>query len=186
MATLTEIIKIEKEARTGDTSAIRKLYLFKEGNFTRAYDFSAWLLVNYICEKKGIMPPKVTHKVMKDGTDFVFVGFPNISTAKFIPSDLTIESVDDKQSVVDMGDIVPDDVEGIEKMLADFQNWKESIPIKEEKPKGGSGASDRGEGHVVSLTMALQQIIGYDLSSHSPMEWGEFIKSLKADLAKII
>lgn len=186
MATISEILKVEKETRIGESANVSKLLLFKEGSFTRAYEFSAWLLVNFVCEKKGITPPKVTRKMMKDGVDFVFVGFPNVSTAKFIPSDLTIESVDDKQSVVDLGDIVPDDVEGIEKMLTDFQSWKESIPVKEEKPKGGSGASDRGEGHVVSLTMALQQIIGYDLSSHSPMEWGEFIKSLKADLAKII
>ena len=184
MATISEILKIEKETRTGEAVSVNNLHMFKEGSFTRAYEFSAWLLVNFVCEKKGITPPKVTHKVMKDGVDFVFVGFPNVSTAKFIPSDLKIDCVDDKQSVVDLTGIIPDDVEGIEKMLTDFQTWKESIPVKEEKPKGGS--SDKGNEQPISLTMAFQQILGYDVSAHTPMEWGEFIKSLKAGLSKIL
>lgn len=186
MATISEILKTEKETRANDPSGIKKMHLFKEGNFTRAYELSAWMLVNLVCEKNGITVPKATHRTMKDGTDFIFVGFPNVSTAKYIPSDLKVEIVDDKQSVVDMGNLVSDDSEEIEKMLADFQTWKDSVPIKEEKTKSGNSSPEKTDGHVISLTMALQQILGYDLSSHSPMEWGDFIKSLKADLSRLL
>ena len=93
MGSISDIIKIEHETRVDDPTCIRKLYLFREGNFTRAYDISAWMIVHFVCGKGSVNQPKPTLRTLKDGTDFVFVGFPNVSITKYIPSDLKISEV---------------------------------------------------------------------------------------------
>lgn len=56
------------------------IHLYKEGTFYRAYEWSAWLCVNYV---KHDM--KVTHKKTKTSLDFTFVGFPVTSLEKYVP-----------------------------------------------------------------------------------------------------
>lgn len=106
MSSISEIIKIEHETRVDDPTCIRKMHLFREGNFTRAYDISAWMMVHFVCGKDGVNQPKPTCRTLKDGTDFVFVGFPNVSIAKYIPSDLKISEVNEKMSVVDISTLL--------------------------------------------------------------------------------
>ena len=48
----------------------RTIYLFPEGTFYRAYEWSAWLCQRYFTELK------VTHRLLKGGEDIIFVGFP--------------------------------------------------------------------------------------------------------------
>lgn len=195
MGSISDIIKIEYETRVDDPTCIRKLYLFREGNFTRAYDISAWMIVHFVCGKGGVNQPKPTRRTLKDGTDFVFVGFPNVSITKYIPSDLKISEVSEKMSVIDASALLPDNLDDLNKILEEYEKWKETIPVKEEKSKErkneNTASSDvedvRGVRRKnVSLTMIFQQILGYDIAAHSPMEWGEFIKSLKSDLMTIV
>lgn len=195
MGSISDIIKIEHETRVDDPTCIRKLYLFREGNFTRAYNISAWMIVHFVCGKGGVNQPKPTRRTLKDGTDFVFVGFPNVSITKYIPSDLKISEVSEKMSVIDASALLPDNLDDLNKILEEYEKWKETIPVKEEKSKErkneNTASSDvedvRGVRRKnVSLTMIFQQILGYDIAAHSPMEWGEFIKSLKSDLMTIV
>lgn len=195
MGSISDIIKIEHETRVDDPTCIRKLYLFREGNFTRAYNISAWMIVHFVCGKGGVNQPKPTRRTLKDGTDFVFVGFPNVSIIKYIPSDLKISEVSEKMSVIDASALLPDNLDDLNKILEEYEKWKETIPVKEEKSKErkneNTASSDvedvRGVRRKnVSLTMIFQQILGYDIAAHSPMEWGEFIKSLKSDLMTIV
>lgn len=195
MSSIKEILQIEHETRVDDPTCIRKIYLFREGNFTRAYDISAWMMVHFVCEKGGVSQPKPTRRTLKDGTDFVFVGFPNVSITKYIPSDLKIDEVNEKMSVVNVSALLPEGFDNLDKILTEYDKWKETIPVKEEKSKErkneNTALSDaetvRGVCRKnVSLTMIFQQILGYDIAAHSPMEWGEFIKSLKNDLMNIV
>lgn len=195
MGSISDIIKIEYETRVDDPTCIRKLYLFREGNFTRAYNISAWMIVHFVCGKGGVNQPKPTRRTLKDGTDFVFVGFPNVSITKYIPSDLKISEVSEKMSVIDASALLPDNLDDLNKILEEYEKWKETIPVKEEKSKErkneNTASSDvedvRGvRCKNISLTMIFQQILGYDIAAHSPMEWGEFIKSLKSDLMTIV
>lgn len=195
MGSISDIIKIEHETRVDEPTCIRKLYLFREGNFTRAYDISAWMIVHFVCGKGSVNQPKPTRRTLKDGTDFVFVGFPNVSITKYIPSDLKISEVSEKMSVIDASALLPDNLGDLNKILEEYEKWKETIPVKEEKSKErkneNTASSDvedvRGVRRKnVSLTIIFQQILGYDIAAHSPMEWGEFIKSLKSDLMTIV
>ena len=123
------------------------------------------------------------------------MGFPNVSITKYIPSDLKISEVSEKMSVIDASALLPDNLDDLNKILEEYEKWKETIPVKEEKSKErkneNTASSDvedvRGVRRKnVSLTMIFQQILGYDIAAHSPMEWGEFIKSLKSDLMTIV
>ena len=87
MGSISDIIKIAHETRVDDPTCIRKLYLFREGNFTRAYDISAWMIVHFVCGKGSVNQPKPTRRTLKDGTDFVFAG--HIHKQQVIPGNGT-------------------------------------------------------------------------------------------------
>ena len=57
MAGIKDILEIEKDRKTLEDW--RKLHLFQEGSFYRAYEVSAWLCHKYI------HPFKVTHRHVK-------------------------------------------------------------------------------------------------------------------------
>ena len=59
MAQLKDIVEIEHN-RKGNAS-ISTIYLFPEGTFYRAYEWSAWLCFRYFTELK------VTHRLLKGG-----------------------------------------------------------------------------------------------------------------------
>lgn len=46
MAKLGDIL--EKEKNRSETGMLRTIYLYQEGTFYRAYEWSAWLCVRYI------------------------------------------------------------------------------------------------------------------------------------------
>ena len=184
MPTLSEIMKIENEDRFADLSQFNKINLFTEGSFVRAYDFSAWLYLNVLHPGDKEFALQTTHRRTKDGTDYAFIGWPMSSMAKYIPPLLQAEVVGEKHSVVTIDEVraLKDDTYPIQQ----YQEWLNTIPLKEGKAKKSDEKSVKGLPREMSITMILQQVLGYDLSKHSPLEWGEFIMKIKEQLSKII
>ncbi len=82
MAQIKEILEIENH-RTNDWTTI---YLFAEGLFYRAYEWSAWLCCRYVNEFK------VTRRELKnENGSIVFIGFPVASLSKFVPTGVVAE-----------------------------------------------------------------------------------------------
>ena len=78
MAQLKEILEIERNRMfNGPYSTI---YLFQEGTFFRAYEWSAWLCCRYVNQFK------VTRREQKISSEvdstLVFIGFPITSLSK--------------------------------------------------------------------------------------------------------
>ena len=76
MAQLKDILEIERKRM--DDGPYSTIYLFPEGTFYRAYEWSAWLCCRYINQFKP------TKREMKDvlGETIVFIGFPVTSLGK--------------------------------------------------------------------------------------------------------
>lgn len=69
MASIKEKVLVEGER--GEPGQYRRVHLWHEGSFLRAYEWSAWLLCRYVHEFK------VTRRQFKGlDTPVVFVGFP--------------------------------------------------------------------------------------------------------------
>lgn len=78
MAQIKDIIDIENSRTDDEQKTI--VYLFKEGSFLRAYEWSAWMICRFIHEFK------VTHKMIKSlDRSVAFVGFPQTSLSKYTP-----------------------------------------------------------------------------------------------------
>ena len=200
MAKISEILEIEKER--ADVGTWNVIHLFKEGGFYRAYNWSAWLIVTvaYSDEvRKGQTdrkPLNVSRKKVKNGDgDFAFVGFPLKSMEKFIPYYTNFTPVGDTQ--IDISIELPADLNfcgnaaehgtlSYEVLSGAFEQWKQSVPIQEEKPKRDDVlASETAHASPRSITAVMQQVLSYPLESKTPIENMAFISLLKQQLAAL-
>lgn len=191
---IAEILEIERNREESSTWNV--IHLFKEGSFYRAYEWSAWLTAvvsfndsvrNGTQDRK---PLTVTRKKDKnsDGT-FAFVGFPLNSLDKYIPNNIEFKPISDGQ--IDIQIELPADIGEIsfEAISKKIDEWKEGVPIKEEKQK--KGKSDESTPFVMSsdrpmsITGIMTQIIAYPLEQKSPMEVVAFVSDIRKRLAML-
>ncbi len=93
MAKLGDIL--EKEKNRSESGMLRTIYLYQEGTFYRAYEWSAWLCFRYIKQFKP------THRLLKDSADsIVFIGFPVTSLQKYTPDGGEVTYMDDNNVAV--------------------------------------------------------------------------------------
>lgn len=180
MPKISEILAIEKERAPREKWNV--VHLFKDGSFYRAYEWSAWLIVTALAndpEKKL----SVSRRGVKNGNDtFALLGFPLNSMAKFIPN-VTPTPVNDSQLDFIMPLEFPQDAT-LEAVVEAFKEWKESVPVSEDKKKKSS--ADNSEGRPQSITGVMRQIIAWPLEAKTPMENMAFIARLKQELADLI
>ena len=82
MSSLKEIV--ENEGQRDSLDKCRTAFLYREGSFYRAYEWSAWLFVRHVSDFK------VTCRVFKAVEQAVaFIGFPLTSAGKFMPDGFT-------------------------------------------------------------------------------------------------
>lgn len=124
MAGIKDILEMERSRQTADD--YRKIHIFQEGSFYRAYQFSAWLCTMYMKDFK------VTHRQMKgiDGS-VCFVGFPVTSLEKWTPQDSKTEQVAEKHQSITLAIQAEDSSQ----MMQQYEEWKSSIPLSETKEK---------------------------------------------------
>lgn len=189
MAKISEILEIEKER--SDVNTWNVIHLFKEGGFYRAYEWSAWLIVSvaYSDEvRKGSAdrkPLNVSRKKTKSGdNDFAFVGFPLKSLEKFIPYQTGFKPINDTQIDVSIELPATDTGLSLEMLTQAFEEWKQAIPISEDKTK--READDQARASPRSLTAIMSQVLSYPLENRTPMDAMAFLSTLKQQLAALI
>lgn len=98
---MTQIKEVlEKERNCLERGDLGNIYLFQEGSFYRAYEWSAWLCCRYI------NPFKVTRReysaeLTNDGT-MAFVGFPVTSLGKYVPDAWQVNYMGEKSLSVSL------------------------------------------------------------------------------------
>lgn len=185
MAQLSEILQQEKQRTTEES--FRKIYLYAEGSFLRAYEWSAWMCVRYIYKFS------VTKRLIKSIDEpMVFVGFPITSLQKFIPEGSSCEQLNEKLVVITLSEQMMPVGEGVQDVMAqDFLNWKQSIPLKESKDRNkdtteGEKASDAGIEGVPRLTQIMQRVLAFPIEQKSPLDCMIFLADIKKQIASII
>lgn len=179
MAGIKDILEIEKGRK--NVEDWRKLHLFQEGSFYRAYEVSAWLCHKYI------HPFKVTHRHVK-GIDqsIAFVGFPVTSIEKRKPEGAIIESIAEKHIVVNL----PME-EGVtsDSSQNDFAVWKSLQPLDASKDNETSKENTKvikGRDGMLTLFGVAQMLLAYPIESHSPIDCMLFLADVKKELARIV
>ena len=192
MAQLKDIVEIEK--LRDDLFKCRSAYLYRDGSFLRAYEWSAWLFVKYINDFK------VSNRMVKSlGQPLAMIGFPPASLDKFIPEGAQTTPMQDGSIVIELPpSLIPDDAD-INALLVEYEAWKSSLPVAE----GKSAKKDRDTNpfdnattvetvctpslhRPVTLTGIMQQILAYPLEQKTPMDNMIFISDIKRQLLSLI
>lgn len=133
---VTDIVELESSRR--GVEGWRCIHLIASGQFYHANDVSAWLFLRHV--KKF----SVVNRFYKDVDRTVpFVGFPLGSLKDNQPDDVEVDD-SDKDHIIwklpapDPG--APFDEEALRKA---FEEWRKSLPVKEEKEKGKGEAKPK-------------------------------------------
>lgn len=197
MAQLKDIVEIEKNR--DDLAKCRTAWLYRDGSFLRAYEWSAWLFVKYINDFK------VSNRQVKSlGQVLAMIGFPPASMEKFTPEGAQVSPQQDGSIVVELpSSLIPEDTD-IQILAAEYEEWKNSLPVAESKIAKKERDAPSGDASTVgtwsaasphqcqtqpqptTLTGIMQQILAYPLEQKSPVENMMFLSEIKLQLSSLI
>ena len=166
---------------------MNRVHFIKEGNFYRAHDISAWLVMTHPFGE-AIKNISITAKKLKDGYIDAFIGFPVTSIEKFIPRDgsVSFEPVSDVQ--IDVVVMLADDVREspIEDIRVAVDEWKQTLPLKADKPDRRE-IRETGEQHgrITRISDIIGRVLSFPLEDKSPMDCYQFVRELRRDIAAI-
>ena len=187
--TLTDKFAREKERK--DISDWKKIYLYREGTFLRAFNASAWLLATFVYNDEfrkqvgGKQPLQVQHLMSKTNGDYIFAGFPVASIDKYVTM---CDKRDENSDVVvlTMYDIIAPLFQTAEEYEEAYAKYIASLPpAKEKKDKSKQQQSfnseDDGANVMASggLFEILRSIVAYPLEEKTPLETVDEFRRLK-------
>ena len=175
------MLEIESGRRTLDEH--RVIHFCKEGNFYRAYEFSAWLAFRFAGELN------VTRRYSKAANgDIMMVGFPLASLPKFTPEGVTpVFSEDGQLMTMTIPAYSFKEDETLEKLKEEFKNWKHSVEASNKKGhESGGGKPSLPEGKPQRLTSIMHKMLAYPIEQSSPMECMSFLAEMKKEISELI
>ena len=187
--TLTDKFAREKERK--DISDWKKIYLYREGTFLRAFNASAWLLATFVYNDEfrkqvgGKQPLQVQHLMSKTNGDYIFAGFPVASMDKYVTM---CDKRDENSDVVvlTMYDIIAPLFQTAEEYEEAYAKYLASLPPakeKKDKPKQQQSFNSEDDGANVmasgGLFEILRSIVAYPLEEKTPLETVDEFRRLK-------
>ena len=187
--TLTDKFAREKERK--DISDWKKIYLYREGTFLRAFNASAWLLATFVYNDDfrkqlgGKQPLQVQHLMSKTNGDYIFAGFPVASIDKYVTM---CDKRDENSDVVvlTMCDIIAPLFQTAEEYEEAYAKYLASLPPakeKKDKPKQQLPfISEVNREHVMTregVFEILRSVVAYPLEEKTPLETVEEFRRLK-------
>ena len=187
--TLTDKLAREKERK--DISDWKKIYLYREGTFLRAFNASAWLLATFVYNDDfrkqlgGKQPLQVQHLMSKTNGDYIFAGFPVASIDKYVTM---CDKRDENSDVVvlTMCDIIAPLFQTVEEYEEAYAKYLASLPPakdKKDKPKQQQSFNSEDDGANVmasgGLFEILRSIVAYPLEEKTPLETVDEFRRLK-------
>lgn len=171
---MTQLELIKKEERT-DTNKLFTIFLYKEGGWWRAYEWSSYLCANIKLHNKL----KPIHRKLK-GSDngIIFVGLQSISFSKYF-GDLLIHHITDNIIEIDVSNYFNNTLIALANHQDILDNWKDTIPIKNQNKKDNSNIIENKTNTEHNINDLLKMIINYQLESKSLIESVQFISELK-------
>lgn len=211
MAKIADVLQTERNRQ--QPTEWNKIHIFQMGDFYRAYEWSAWLIVAITYndrvrkETRDRKPLKESKKSLATtGEEFCFVGFPIKSVEKFIPTRLNFESVEDKHIVITIQLPTPSYGSEVtyERLHEAFTKWKAGIPLSTKEDTIDENGNKRPPkpkplaktSHTTTPTIAttqqptgggiLSQIMAYRLEMHTDNDNRQFIASLQQQILNIL
>lgn len=170
---------LEREKRHfEEEDGYRKIYLFKQGKFLRAYNYSAFLLDRH--SPSDIKTSNVQSKTGKK----IFSGFPEGSIEKFIGIEGSTREVQNSGSPEETITVtLPDSVLGSNEtpasLLSKYDRWADNVPVSQKKkPKPELPPND--------ILSVVKEIVRYPVEQKSLIENTDFLINVRQRLIKLI
>ena len=183
MAKLKEIL--DAESQRGTLEQCRLIRLYPEGTFLRAYEWSAWLCFRYVQEFKA-----TKRRFKSEDVAVVFIGFPVTSLERYTPEGAEVTTAGDKSVEMLLPERVLQDVTDVSRLGADFENWKDSVPLTESSKRDARADAAGPAGTCTwrpgRLTDIMHRILAYPVEQKSPLESMQFLADVKRSIAEII
>ena len=144
--------------------------MFREGNFWRAYERSAYAFVKHVNSLKAV---KRAYKAL-DGDTLVYVGFPTSSENKYLEG--RAHHIVGDRLIVPLAETIDQ---------TQYEQWKAQVPQKEAMPSRplSEVVSSIADGGVQPLPETVQAVVAallrYDLALATPVDTMQFIAQLK-------
>ena len=168
------------------------IHLFREGKFFRAFNYSAWLLSEYVYNEayrqsiKATNPISVTRNGSQNEGDYIVCGFPIHSIDKY-RGGLDYQVLDEEQAVIKMPEFAVE-LEGddYQKGYEEFAAGITKKPKKTDEQRQ-FGKSDL-DGNVRSLGMIdiIRKANNYVIAEHTPIEVMLFFEEIQKDIHRLL
>jgi hypothetical protein len=185
---------LEYEKLREDAASWNKVILHRDGKFYHAYDWSAWLIKQYVCNEEFQQQRgdekllQVSRYPSKHG-EYAMLGFPLDSISKYIPAYENARKMEDSDDMeitvgIDFGEA---DHETLSRM---YEEWFATCQLKEKKGKGNA-AITHSDGKAPALARSgifsiLVKVLSYPVEAKTPAENIEFISQLRQDVAALL
>lgn len=187
MAKMDKILQVESERST--KALCRRITLFHEGSFYRAYEWSAWLFVRHKTEYQ------VTHRELKSRSmDYVLIGFPQEQLGRWVGTAQDVVQTEDGmvQFSVPEGDGGDAAAPEPEVQRAAFEEWKQSFPLSvpssakhgnEESRSAAVGSAfppaASSAAPAVGLLDILRRLLAVEVEGLTPMQCQAELRALQ-------
>lgn len=182
--TYKECYEIEK--RNSDN--LFRIYLIKDGDWIRAYEWSCYLLKLLPSKKKE---EGISLNYMRKNWSYLpnegllAVGVKEIYLPPFLPSDVELikETVNEHEVfVIDASKYLTDTDISFETYSKTLLEQKETVELPKSKPfnKNENSKNDCNNNNCISEI--LKEIIGFPILSKSPLDCYDFIKNIQSKI----
>ena len=185
---------LEYEKLREDAASWNKVILHRDGKFYHAYDWSAWLIKQYVCteefqQQRGDEKLLQVSRYPSKHGEYAMLGFPLDSISKYIPTyenARKMEESDDMEITVSI-DFGEADYETLRRM---YEEWFATCQLKEKKGKSNV-AITHSDGKAPALARSgifaiLVKVLSYPVEAKTPAENIEFISQLRQEVAALL
>lgn len=185
---------LEFEKLREDAASWNKVILHRDGKFYHAYDWSAWLIKQYVCteefqQQRGDEKLLQVSRYPSKHGEYAMLGFPLDSISKYIPAYENARKMEDSDDMeitvgIDFGEA---DHETLSRM---YEEWFATCQLKEKKGKGNA-AMTHSDGKAPALARSgifsiLVKVLSYPVEAKTPAENIEFISQLRQEVAALL
>jgi hypothetical protein len=185
---------LEYEKLREDAASWNKIILHRDGKFYHAYDWSAWLIKQYVCteefqQQRGDEKLLQVSRYPSKHGEYAMLGFPLDSISKYIPAYENARKMEDSDDMeitvsIDFGEA---DYETLQQM---YEEWFATCQLKEKKGRGNA-AITHSNGKAPALARSgifaiLVKVLSYPVEAKTPAENIEFISQLRQEVAALL
>ena len=185
---------LEYEKLREDAASWNKVILHRDGKFYHAYDWSAWLIKQYVCteefqQQRGDEKLLQVSRYPSKHGEYAMLGFPLDSISKYIPAYENARKMEDSDDMeitvsIDFGEA---DYDTLSRM---YEEWFATCQLKEKKGKGNA-AITHSDGKAPALARSgifaiLVKVLSYPVEAKTPAENIEFISQLRQEVAALL